>query len=260
MPYGLRAYLGTGCVDIWKSPSFSLKWVMVHLPQEPPPPHPGRADAHIRVIPMDDAIATLLTPLQKGALWAQIVFYCVTAVSILAAGGIGIVKYRLFRSGRPFITVSLDASSRPCSERHIQVGVTAQLYNGSKVLAKADVLEWECRVLATYDADEIEAKISEYFSYDDGVYSRLGGENTEFPWNVRQRIRKTCLGMKIEPNETAHESVSFILPWDCAAVQIGLFIPVGTSDQSVWTAVIYHDTRTAPEEQEAGNVESLQEV
>ena len=110
---------------------------------------------------MDEATTTLLTPLQQGALWLQIVFYCVTAVSILVAGGIGIVKYRLFRSGRPFITVSLDASSRPCSERHIQVGVVAQLYNGSKVLAEADVVKWECRALATYNADDIDDKIGE---------------------------------------------------------------------------------------------------
>ena len=62
---------------------------MVHSPGEPPLPHPGRAAANIRMIPVDEATVTLLTPLQKGALWVQIVFYCVTAASILAAGAMG---------------------------------------------------------------------------------------------------------------------------------------------------------------------------
>ena len=206
---------------------------------------------------MDETATTLLTPLQSGALWLQIAFYSVTAVSILIAGGVGIFKYRLFRSGRPFVTVSLDASSRLCSESHIQVGVTAQLYNGSKVLAKADVLEWECRLLTHYNADEIEAKIAEYFCYRDGVYSRVEEGSYEFPWRVWQRIRKTELGITIEPNETAHETASFILPWNCSAVQIRLFIPAGTSGASGWTATVYHDTGTA---QEDDNVEPLQEV
>ena len=76
---------------------------------------------------MDETATTLLTPLQNGALWLQIAFYSVTAVSILIAGGVGIFKYRLFRSGRPFVTVSLDANSRLCSESHIQVGNGAAL-------------------------------------------------------------------------------------------------------------------------------------
>ena len=80
--------------------------------------------------------------------------------------------------------------------------VTAQLYNGSRVLAKADVLE-------------------------------------------------------IEPNETAHETATFILPWAYSAVQIRLFIPAGTSGAYGWTATVYHDTGTA---QEDDNVEPLQEV
>ena len=233
----------------------------MHLPREPSSalPEPGHADADARMLPMDEATTTLLTPLQKGALWVQIVFYCVTAASILAAGAIGIVKYRLFRSGRPFITVSLDASSRPCSERHIQVGVTAQLYNGSKVLAEADVLEWECRMLATYDADEIDDKIAEYFSDDGGAYAKTEG-NSEFPWHVQQRIEKTGLGIRIEPNEIAQENATFVLPWDCAAVQIRLYIPVGTGNNAGWTAVVYHDTINAQDQEENSNVEPLQEI
>lgn len=197
---------------------------------------------------MDEATTTLLTPLQNGALWLQIAFYSVTAVSVLIAGAVGIFKYRLFRFGRPFVAVSLDASSRPCSESHIQVGVTAQLYNGSRVLAKADVLEWECRVLAPYNVDEIEAKIAEYFCDQEGVYFKLEKGSSEFPWHVWQRIKKTELGIEIEPNETAHETATFILPWNCSAVQIRLFIPAVTSGASGWTATVYHDTEAAQED------------
>lgn len=180
--------------------------------------------------------------LSQARLWAQTFFYVVTALSILAAGAIGIVKFNLFRSGRAFITVNLEASSRPCSSTYMQIGVTARLFNGSRVLATARTLEWECRAVATYDDDLIESKIGEYFSSGD-AYQRTESSNSEFPWNVQQRITKTDLSLEIEPNEYSHDNVTFIVPAYCTAVQIRLFIPTPRNDRLGWTAVIYHDTR-----------------
>ena len=180
------------------------------------------------------------TNLEQAALWTQIIFYSVTAVSIIAAGIVATIKYRLFRSGRPFVTVNLAASSRPCSPGHTQIGVTAQLHNGSKVLAKANQLEWECLGLATYSDEQIDAKIGEYFgSQSSGIGHATG--NREFPWNVQQRITKTDLIIAIEPNETSQDSVTFVVPNYCTAVQIRLFIPDRPGSILGWTAVIYHD-------------------
>lgn len=157
------------------------------------------------------------------------------------------VKYRLFRSGRPFISVTLEASSRPCSAEHIQVGVIAKLYNGSKVLEKADVLEWECRGLATYGDAEIGKKIAEYFNSNDGR-ARCESGHSEFPWNVQQRITENDMAIEIEPNETSHDNATFVVPWYCTAVQIRLFIPITKGNEIGWTAVIYHDTNATQEE------------
>lgn len=190
-----------------------------------------------------------LTPLQQAALWAQIFFYAITAVSIAAAGLLGIIKYRLFRFGRPFITVTLEVSSRPCSASHTQVGVTGKLYNGSRVLAKADVLEWECRGLATYQDEAIDEKIVEYFD-SRGGYSRVETGNSEFPWNVQQRITKTDLDIAIEPNETSNDNVTFIVPYYCTAVQIRLFIPGPGKEDWGWTAVAYHSINATPKQEE----------
>lgn len=192
---------------------------------------------------------TTPTPLQQAALWAQILFYAITAVSIAAAGLLGIIKYRLFRFGRPFITVSLEVSSRPCSESHTQVGVTAKLYNGSRVLAKADVLEWECRGLATYDDEAVDEKIVEYFCTGGG-YARFERGNSEFPWNVQQRIKKIDLDIGIEPNETSNDNVTFIVPDYCTAVQIRLFIPDKVRKDWGWTAVAYHSINATPKQEE----------
>jgi hypothetical protein len=182
-----------------------------------------------------------LSWLQQAALSAQAVFYGVTVVGLLLTALFGVVKYRLFRSGRPFITITLEASSRPCSPELAQIGVIAKLDNGSRVLAKAEELEWECRALSLYSQEDVESKIEEYFSSTD-EHTRAHPGTSEFPWNVQQRITKQNLNIEIEPNEYSHENVSFIVPKYCRAVQVRLFIPTKRNINRGWTAVIYHDT------------------
>ena len=181
------------------------------------------------------------SPLQQAVLWAQLVFYAVTAIGLPVAGIFGLVKYRLYRANRPFISISLNASSRPCSAEHVQIGVTANLYNGSRVLAKVDSLEWECRAIAQYDPEDVDEKITEYFSESDGLAKEESG-SSEFPWNVQRRIRKTDLNIEVEPNESSHENATFIVPSYCTAVQIRLFLETMKDNTRGWTAVIYHDT------------------
>ena len=84
-------------------------------------------------------MATNLTFLQQFALWAQICFYIVTGISVVATGILAAVKFKTF--SHPFINVSLEASSRPCSQDDVQIGVAAKLYNGSQNLAKVGRLE-----------------------------------------------------------------------------------------------------------------------
>ena len=185
-------------------------------------------------------MATELTFLQQLALSAQIGFYVVTGISVLATGALAAVKFRSF--SRPFINVSLEASSRPCSQDDVQIGVAAKLSNGSQNLARVGQLEWECRGIATYPPEAIEQKKDEYFQ-DAGGNSRTEYGNSDFPWNVQQRITKKGLDIAIEPNETSHDSVTFVVPSYCTAVQIRLFIPTKRKNDMGWTTVIYHDTQ-----------------
>ena len=99
-------------------------------------------------------MATDLTFLQQFALWAQIGFFIVTGISVVATGALAIVKFRSF--SRPFINVSLEASSRPCSQDYVQIGVAAKLSNGSQNTARVGQLEWECRGIAIYPSEVIE--------------------------------------------------------------------------------------------------------
>ena len=188
-------------------------------------------------------MAMELTFLQQFALWAQIGFYIVTGISLAATGILAAVKFRTF--SRPFINVSLEASSRPCSQDDVQIGVAAKLSNGSQNLARVGQLEWECRSIAIYPSEAIEQKTDEYFK-DAGGNSRTEYGNSEFPWNVQQRIIKKGLAIAIEPNETSHDSVTFVVPSYCTAVQIRLFIPTKRKNDMGWTSVIYHDTQPSP--------------
>ena len=178
--------------------------------------------------------------LQQVALWAQIGFYIVTGISVVVTGALAAVKFRSF--SRPFINVTLEASSRPCSPDYIQIGVSAKLYNGSQNVARVGQLEWECRGVGVYPPEAIEQKTEEYFRDIVGI-SRIERGNSEFPWNLQQRITKECLDIAIEPNETSHDSVTFVVPSYCTAVQIRLFIPTKSKNDMGWTAVIYHDTQ-----------------
>ena len=182
-----------------------------------------------------------LSSLQQAALYGQAVFFGATVLGFLLTAFFGVVRYRLFRAGRPFITINLEASSRPCSSELTQIGVIAKLYNGSRVLAKAEELEWECRALSLYRQEDAQAKIEEYFSAD-ADHTRAYPGTAEFPWNVQQRITREKLNIEIEPNEYSHENISFIVPKYCRAVQVRLFIPTKSNVTRGWTAVIYHDT------------------
>ena len=185
-------------------------------------------------------MATELTFLQQLALSAQIGFYVVTGLSVLGTAALATVKFKSF--SRPFINVSLEASSRPCSRDHVQIGAAAKLSNGSQNVAKVGQLEWECRGIAIYPSEAIEQKTDEYFK-DDGGNARTEYGNSDFPWNLQQRITKKGLDIAIEPNETSHDSVTFVVPRYCTAVQIRLFIPTKRKNDMGWTAVIYHDTQ-----------------
>ena len=188
-------------------------------------------------------MATDLTFLQQFALWAQIGFFIVTGISVVATGILAAVKFRTF--SRPFINVSLEASSRRCSQDDVQIGVAAKLTNGSQNLARVGQLEWECRGIATYPPEAIEQKKDEYFK-DASGNSRTEYGNSDFPWNLQQRIIKKGLDIAIEPNETSHDSVTFVVPTYCTALQIRLFIPTKRKKDMGWTAVIYHDTQPTP--------------
>lgn len=189
-----------------------------------------------------------LSSLQQAALYAQAAFYSATVIGLVATALFGIVRYRLFRAGRAFIAITMEASSRASSPRSTHIGVIAKLYNGSRVLARAQEVEWECRGVAFYSQPELEGKIEEYFS-GDAAHTRAYPGTSEFPWNVQQRIIRKELNIEIEPNEYINENISFLVPDYCKAVQVRLFIPTKGNADRGWTAVIYHDTNHNYEEQ-----------
>ena len=181
-------------------------------------------------------------------MWTQIFFYATTTLIAVAAGIIGGIKYRRFRLGREFISITLEASSRPCSDGRIQIGVTAKMHNGSKVLAKATTLEWECRALGTYDDDAIATKLDEYFNSAGGNARQESGHTISVERAAAhyqtQRIIKRGLNAQIEPNETSHDNVTFVVPSYCTSVQVRLSIAASKDGNLIWTAVVYHDIDT----------------
>ena len=66
--------------------------------------------------------------------------------------------------------------------------------------------------------------------------------NSDFPWNLQQRITPKGLDIAISQTKPATTG-EFVVPKYCTAVQIRLFIPTKRKNDMGWTAVIYHDTQ-----------------
>lgn len=97
---------------------------------------------------------------QQAALWTQVILYGAAAAIIAAVGTLAAVKCQLFRRTRPFLNISLDVSSGPCSPEHTHIGVAAELHNASPATAKVDTMLWQCWTLGDYDDAAVEAHLA----------------------------------------------------------------------------------------------------
>ncbi len=152
------------------------------------------------------------------------------------------IKRKVFRTKRPFLSVTLQATSQDYGDEQTQVTATAEMHNPSKAVAHVENIEWTCHGVAPYATDIIEKKVKEYFNQPDGR-SRIETEPGEFPWDLLERITHSDSQRALNPGETQTDTAAFIIPRFWNTVQIRIAIPKAQDRKQRWAAVVTHDIR-----------------
>ena len=105
-------------------------------------------------------------------------------------------RFKIFRTGRPSLKIDLEVSSRSSSDSYNVLSGVALVTNTSRVVARCESLQWEVRVLAPFDDEDVESKIEEYAGH-----MQSEGPGAYFPWNAQYRVENDDPGVDIEPGE-----------------------------------------------------------
>ena len=116
---------------------------------------------------------------------AQVIFYLTPVIVFILTGFLAIWRFNAFRTAKPSIKVDLEVTSRASSESWNVISAVALVTNTSRVIARCNSLQWEVRVLAPFDDEDVESKVAEYTGH-----MITNGPGVDFPWNVQYRIRK----------------------------------------------------------------------
>ncbi len=170
---------------------------------------------------------------------AQVIFYLTPAIMFTLTGFLAIWRFNVFRTAQPSIKVDLEVTSRASSESWNVISAVALVTNTSRVIAHCNSLQWEVRVLAPFDDEDVEGKVAEYADH-----MITNGPGVDFPWNVQYRIRNDSPGIALEPGESNVVDISLAIPdWITAVdVRCTMVLPKGRRGPNyVWTNRCPHD-------------------
>lgn len=170
---------------------------------------------------------------------AQIVFYLTPLIVFIVTGLVAAWRFNIFRMAKPAIKIDLEVTSYKSSDSWNVLNAVGLVTNTSKVRAGCDSLQWEVRVLAPYDDDDVRSKVAQYESY-----MIAEGRPADFPWNVQYRIRNDNPGIDLEPGESNLVDISLAIPNWITAVDIRctMVLPKGKGGPDyVWTSLCTHD-------------------
>ena len=181
----------------------------------------------------------MLTPEPWYERAAQVVFYLTPVTVFLLTAIMAVWRFNIFRTAKPSIKIDLEVTSRASSESWNVLSAVALITNTSRVIASCDSLQWEVRVLAPFEDEDVERKAVEYEDY-----MITDGAGVDFPWNVQYRIQNDNPGIALEPGETNVVDMSLAIPvWiETVDVRCTLVLPKGLRGPDyVWKSRLPHD-------------------
>ena len=117
---------------------------------------------------------------------AQVIFYLTPIIVFLVTAGAAAWRFNIFRTAKPSIKIDLEVTSRASSASYSVLSAVALVTNTSRVVAKCDSLQWEVRVLAPFDDEDVESKVEEY-----EAYMETDGPGLSFPGTCNTASRMT---------------------------------------------------------------------
>ena len=170
---------------------------------------------------------------------AQVIFYLTPIIVFLVTAGAAAWRFNIFRTAKLSIKIDLEVTSRASSASYSVLSAVALVTNTSRVVAKCDSLQWEVRVLAPFDDEDVESKVEEY-----EAHMETDGPGVEFPWNVQYRIQNDDPGIALEPGESNVVDMSLAIPDWITAVDVRctmVLIKGRGGPDYVWTNRSPHD-------------------
>ena len=170
---------------------------------------------------------------------AQIIFHLTPVIVFILTGLVAIWRFNVFRTAKPAIKIDLEVTSRASSASWNVISAVALVTNTSRVRASCNSLQWEVRVLAPFDDEDVESKVAEY-----EYYMVAEGPPVDFPWNVQYRIRNNNPGIDLEPGESNVVDMSLAIPnWVTTVdVRCTMVLPKGNRGPIyVWTSLCPHE-------------------
>ncbi len=138
---------------------------------------------------------------------SQIIQAFVASFILLSAGAFAAVRFELFRSFIPHLTLGQEITHRPISDSYVHLLVTTTVRNGSKV--KEDLLRGYCRLqlLGPYSDSDVESIYREVFS--DGHPDR----QRDFQWETldEKALMWNRNELTIEPGGSHQETCEFVV-------------------------------------------------
>ena len=145
--------------------------------------------------------------------WADIFQSLVTILAIIVGGIFALFKLQAFRDFDPHLTISHKVSHRPIGDGYLHIDVTATLHNSSKVRVeiRKGVLLLQ-RISPTSDT-EIERLFEQTF---------VRNEKRSLQWPTLYDVDSVWDKgeLTVEPGESHHETIEFIISTDVESVII----------------------------------------
>ena len=170
---------------------------------------------------------------------AQIIFHLTPVIVFILTGLVAIWRFNVFRTAKPAIKIDLEVTSHASSASWNVISAVALVTNTSRVRASCNSLQWEVRVLAPFDDEDVESKVAEY-----EYHMVAEGPPVDFPWNVQYRIRNNNPGIDLEPGESNVVDMSLAIPnWITTVdVRCTMVLPKGNRGPIyVWTSLCPHE-------------------
>ena len=166
---------------------------------------------------------------------ADLVQTALTILALLAGGAFAAYKLELFRDFEPHLTISHTINHRSVGDSYVHIDVSVRLHNSSKV--RVDLREgfWTLQQISPVSDTEVEQ------TYLPSLESDL----PEFPWPaLNEGVWVWDRGeLAIEPGESHHELLEFIVPDETKALMVYTFCyyPPAHEDETGWDLATVFD-------------------